>query len=59
MFEPRVFDALGFNLTGEASIQYGASLGVWEISEIWESIQEVGRSYRPPRLRNRLFPKPI
>ena len=35
-------DAAGFNLSGEAYVQYGVVLGVWGFSGIGEATQEVG-----------------
>ena len=52
-----VLNAVGFNLTCEASIQYGVGLGFWRLSRVREAIQEVGRRNIPPRLRNGLFTK--
>ena len=42
LFERRVLDAVGFKMTGEASVQPGAGLGIWRLSRAREAIQEVG-----------------
>ena len=46
-FEQRIFDAVGFKLTGEVSVQSGVGLGVWKIYGANEAIQEVGCRNRP------------
>ena len=58
-FERRVLNAVGFNMTGEATAQSSVSLGVWRLSCFREAIQEVDRRNCPPFLRNRLFPKSV
>ena len=58
-FDWRVLGALGFNMTGEDSVQSGVGLGVWRLSRVGEAIQEVGRQNHPPRLRNRLLTKSV
>ena len=50
-FERMVLDAIGFKLTGEASVQSGVGLGVCRISREGEAIQEVGHRNHPPCLR--------
>ena len=54
-FDPRVFKAVGFKLTGETSIQYGVGLGIRRIYWVGESIREVRHRNHPPCLRNQLF----
>ena len=57
LFYQRILDAVGFKLTGEASLRSSVRLGAWRISRVGEAIREVGCLNLPPRLRNRLFPK--
>ena len=59
MFDRRFFNAVGFKLIGETSIQSGVGLGAWGISRVREAIQEVGLCNNPPSLRNRIFTKSV
>ena len=55
----RVLDSVGSNLEGEASVQSGIGLGIWRLSRVGETIQEVVQCNRPPCLGNRIFPKSV
>ena len=56
-FDRKVLDAIGFKLTGEASVQSGLGLGVWKFSRVGEAIQDVGHRNIPPLMRDQIFPK--
>ena len=55
----RIFNTISFELTGEAPVQAGMSLGIRGISGVGEAMQEVGCYNCPPCLKNRLFPKSV
>ena len=57
LFDQRFLQAVGFELTGEMSVQSGVGLGVGGLSWVREATQDVGCRNFPPCLRNQLFPK--
>ena len=56
-FDCRFINVLGFKLTGETSVHSGVVLGVWRISWVGGSIQEVSCRNLPPCLINWIFLK--
>ena len=57
--EIRFLDAVFFNRTGEAPVQFGVVLGVWGVYWFREAIEEVGCHNRPPCINKQLFSKSV
>ena len=51
-----ILDPISFELTDEAPVQAGVSLGVRGVYRVKEEIQDMGVCNLPPFLRNRFFP---